>query len=66
LNSTGRPLEVVAHKRNRYLETKLENNVYGLIMKFSLAISRVRWFSFVETNILMIISVLVLRVLELI
>jgi hypothetical protein len=31
-------------------------------MKFSWAISRVRWFSFVETNVSKTISVLVLRV----
>jgi len=35
------------------------------IMKFSRAISRVRWFSFVETNVSKTISVLVLRVVEL-
>jgi hypothetical protein len=34
-------------------------------MKFSQAISQVRWFSFVETNVLKTISVLVLRVVEL-
>jgi hypothetical protein len=36
------------------------------IMKFSWAISWVRWFSFVETNISKTISVLVLRVVELV
>jgi hypothetical protein len=35
------------------------------IMKFSQAISRVRWFSFLEINVLKTISVLVLRVVEL-
>jgi hypothetical protein len=36
------------------------------IMKFSRAISRVRWFSSVETNVSKTISVLILRVVELI
>jgi hypothetical protein len=46
--------------------------VFGLakwirnIMKFSQVISRVRWFSFVETNVSKTISVLVLRVIEII
>jgi hypothetical protein len=35
-----------------------------IIMKFSQAISQVRWFSFVETNVSKTISVLVLRVVE--
>jgi hypothetical protein len=35
-------------------------------MKFSQVISRVRWFSLVETNVLKTISVLVLRVIEII
>jgi hypothetical protein len=35
-------------------------------MKFSQVISRVRWFSFVETNVSKTISVLVLRVIEII
>jgi hypothetical protein len=35
------------------------------IMKFSRVISRVRWFSSVETNVSKTISVLVLRVVEL-
>jgi hypothetical protein len=35
-------------------------------MKFSRAISWVRWFSFVETNVSETISVLILRVVELI
>jgi hypothetical protein len=33
-------------------------------MKFSQAISQVRWFSFVETNVSKTISVLVLRVVD--
>jgi hypothetical protein len=36
--------------------------IYNTIMKFSQAISQVRWFSFVETHISKTISVLVLRV----
>jgi hypothetical protein len=36
------------------------------IMKFSRVISRVRWFSLVETNVWKTISVLVLRVVEII
>jgi hypothetical protein len=35
-------------------------------MKFSWVISRVRWSSFAETNVLKTISVLVLRVVEII
>jgi hypothetical protein len=35
-------------------------------MKFSRVISRVRWFSFVETNVSKTTSVLVLRVVEII
>jgi hypothetical protein len=35
------------------------------LMKFSRAISRVRWFNFLETNVSKTISVLVLRVVEL-
>jgi hypothetical protein len=35
-------------------------------MKFSRVISRVRWFSFVETNVSKTISVLLLRVVEII
>jgi hypothetical protein len=35
------------------------------LMKFSRAINLVRWFSFVETNVLKTISVLVLRVVNL-
>jgi hypothetical protein len=35
-------------------------------MKFSQVISRVRWFSFVETSVSKTISVLVLRVVEII
>jgi hypothetical protein len=35
------------------------------IMKFSQAISQVRWFSFVETNVSKTISLLGLRVVEL-
>jgi hypothetical protein len=38
----------------------------GSIMKFSRVISRVRWFSLVETNVSKTISVLVLRVTEII
>jgi hypothetical protein len=34
-------------------------------MKFSRVISRVRWFSFLETNVSKTISVLVLKVVEL-
>jgi hypothetical protein len=37
-----------------------------IIMKFSRFISQVRWFSFVETNISKTISVLILRVVEII
>jgi hypothetical protein len=36
------------------------------IMKFSWAISQVRWFSLVETNVLKTISVLILRVVKII
>jgi hypothetical protein len=36
-----------------------------IIMKFSQAISWVRWFSFLQTNVSKAISVLILRVVEL-
>jgi hypothetical protein len=40
-------------------------NISVFVMKFSRAISRVRWFSFVETDVSKTISVLLLRVVEL-
>jgi len=48
-------------KQHRNKMTKPQTN----IMKFSQAISWVRWFSFIETNVSKTISVLILRVVEL-
>jgi hypothetical protein len=61
--------EVCKIAKNAFGKSVYSNMEYTynavFIMKFSRAISRVRWFSFLETNVSKIISVLVLRVVEL-
>jgi len=56
----------VTNTRCVFCEVRTEVlNISVFVMKFSRAISRVRWFSFVETDVSKTISVLLLRVVEL-